>query len=513
MPAIMEKSCSKLCAHGLPWNPRRAVLTPRWIISKQKSNDVHSGASELVSRIRPSAFTPVHVAHVAGASVSQNPLKHRFLVAVDLSTGSKEMCSWVMENMYQPGDEIIVVHCVIPFPMEAVYTLPDGRLASINVVQMMEMQDKIEEQMSKTVKHFVDEVFQGNSDVSYLVLNHRELTTMGMKHEIAALLSETAERYGVDGMVVASHSRGGLAEALTGSVAADSARHANVPVVVFHDSKARTQQGSRIARVTRKLEEQITKWLDVATHAYENIRDRREYGDSKTISAAAGQMYANVSLPDNGDDDDGIQDTPGVVTSDDFSDPDDANLIGQTICEIPGLSYDDESMGNLLNESRDHHRIIMVPVDDTDASSSAVSWVSNTVYRKGDVVVLLHMIPSIPSLLQVYMTPAMGVSPASFMLSNSITNDYKESFNRVIEERFAKPLRNAGIDFRSEIILELSDGSSQGIGEAILERADDWNAHMICLGSHTRGGFPEMLLGSVANFVDHNATIPVVVIH
>lgn len=511
MVAIMQRSCSKQCPNGIVWNKSSGILNTRCILFQRISVTHHfnSRASGPMSTVRPSAL-PAHVAHVAGASVSRNRSKHRFLVAVDLSTGSKEMCLWVMENMYQPGDEIILVHCVIPFPMEAVYTLPDGRLASINVARMMEMQDRIEEQMNETVRQFVDEVFGDNSDVSYLVLNHKELTTAGMsmKHEIATLLSETAERYGVDGMVIASHSRGGLAEALTGSVAADSARHAHVPVVVFHDSKARTQ-GNRIAQVTRKLEEQITKWLDVATHAYESITDKRDYGDSKTISAAAGQMYANISLPEH----DEVQDTPGVVTSDDFSDADDTNLIGQTICEIPGLLYDDESMGKGLEESRDNHRIIMVPVDDTDASSAAVSWVSNTVYRKGDLIVLLHMIPSIPSLLQVYMTPAMGVSPTSFMLSSSITNDYKESFNRVIEERFAKPLRNAGIDFRSEIVLELSDGSSQGIGEAILERADDWNAQLICLGSHSRGGFPEMLLGSVANFVDHNATIPVVVIH
>jgi nucleotide-binding universal stress UspA family protein len=338
------------------------------------------------------------------------------MVAIDLyshDSSNREMCGWMLEHMIRPGDDIVLVHCIVPLPMQAVYALPDGRLVSnADIIKVLEMQDEIEVQMVAAVNEFKDEVFGevvGDVDVDVVILNHKELMTLGVseKGEISDLLCRAAVEYNVDALLIASTSRGGIPEALTGSVAASAARHSeHVPVVVYRSAKERSSM---------------------------------------------------VRIAGEGD-----------------------------------------------------GRIFIVPVEDSKASIDATVWLADTVYRPGDVIVLIHIIPSVPF----FMVPTMGVSPDTFLLANSLTDEYKEEFsNKVIKDTFEPLLKERGVDYRVEILLELSDGSSQGLGRAILSRADACKADLICIGSQSRGGLSEFFLGSVANYVDHHATMPVVVVH
>ena len=340
----------------------------------------------------------------------------RFMVAIDLyshDSSNREMCGWMLEHMIRPGDDIVLVHCIVPLPMQAVYALPDGRLVSnADILKVLEMQDEIEVQMVAAVNEFKDEVFGevvGDVDVDVVILNHKELMTLGVneKGEISDLLCRAAVEYNVDALLIASTSRGGIPEALTGSVAASAARHSeHVPVVVYRSAKERLS----IVRIAGE-------------------------GDG---------------------------------------------------------------------------RIFLVPVEDSKASIDATVWLADTVYRPGDVIVLIHIIPSVPF----FMIPTMGVSPDTFLLANSLTDEYKEEFsNKVMKDTFEPLLKERGVDYRVEILLELSDGSSQGLGRAILSRADACKADLICIGSQSRGGLSEFFLGSVANYVDHHPTMPVVVVH
>ena len=358
--------------------------------------------------------TPPEKDPVSSAKRDMN--RHRrFMVAIDLyshDSSNREMCRWMMEHMIRPGDDIILVHCIVPLPMQAVYALPDGRLVSnADVLKVLEMQDEIEVQMVAAVNDFKDEVFggvMGDVDVDVLILNQKELMTLGLseKGEISDLLCRAAVEYNADALLIASTSRGGITEALTGSVAASAARHSeHVPVVVYRSAKERSPGG------------------------------QTEEGDG---------------------------------------------------------------------------RVFLVPVEDSKASIDATVWLADTVYRHGDVIVLVHIIPSVPF----FLVPTMGVSPDTFLLANSLTDEYKEEFsNKVIQDTFEPLLKEREVDYRVEILLELSDGSSQGLGRAILSRADACKADLICIGSQSRGGLSEFFLGSVANYVDHHATMPVVVVH
>lgn len=53
----------------------------------------------------------------------------------------------------------------------------------------------------------------------------------------------------------------------------------------------------------------------------------------------------------------------------------------------------------------------------------------------------------------------------------------------------------------------------QGIGAAICDRAAAEGAALVVLGSQTRAGLEEFMLGSIATFVSHHCTAPVAVLH
>lgn len=201
-----------------------------------------------------------------------------------------------------------------------------------------------------------------------------------------------------------------------------------------------------------------------------------------------------------------------MISSSDMDD-DDVNLIGQTICEIPGLDAGDEEWkAEGITKAVSQQRAFLVPIEcDSELGMHSLEWIAETLYRPGDVVVLLHIIPSVP--FMVPSMPSMGVAASTLLVAESISHEYEESCQNLMNERYVPYLKEHGIDYKLEIIVELSDGSTEGLGEAIINRAKEWDASAIAIGSHSRGGVAEFFLGSVANYVDHHSPFPVIVIH
>ena len=83
--------------------------------------------------------------NIAGSETHDMSRHRRFMVAIDLyshDSSNREMCGWMLEHMIRPGDDIVLVHCIVPLPMQAVYALPDGRLVSnADILKVLEMQD------------------------------------------------------------------------------------------------------------------------------------------------------------------------------------------------------------------------------------------------------------------------------------------------------------------------------------------------------------------------------------
>lgn len=428
----------------------------------------------------------------------------RLLLGIDLyhnETSSMEMCEWVLQHVYCPGDCLVLVHCIVPLPMMDVYSLPDGRLvSSANIIDMMNMQDEIEEEMTGIMARFEKRLKDGHPGacLESHVLNQKTMYTtlagsLNEKKEIAALMCQSVVDLNADAMFLASNARGGLAEVVEGSVAADSVRLAKVPVIVYRSAKMRQM----LTQSPHRFEERIIHWLE-KIHA---LYTKTPPAEATAVSAAAGPLYGHVTLGE-----------PGVISSSDMDD-DDVNLIGQTICEIPGLDAGDEEWkAEGITKAVSQQRAFLVPIEcDSELGMHSLEWIAETLYRPGDVVVLLHIIPSVP--FMVPSMPSMGVAASTLLVAESISHEYEESCQNLMNERYVPYLKEHGIDYKLEIIVELSDGSTEGLGEAIINRAKEWDASAIAIGSHSRGGVAEFFLGSVANYVDHHSPFPVIVIH
>src|SRR5262249_61652930 len=76
---------------------------------------------------------------------------------------------------------------------------------------------------------------------------------------------------------------------------------------------------------------------------------------------------------------------------------------------------------------------------------------------------------------------------------------------RHFEEYWCRPLRDAGVPYRSYAVEESA-------AHALVRLAEREHADLIVLGAHGHGGFADRLLGSTSYSVSHAAPCPVVII-
>jgi nucleotide-binding universal stress UspA family protein len=121
-------------------------------------------------------------------------------------------------------------------------------------------------------------------------------------------------------------------------------------------------------------------------------------------------------------------------------------------------------------------KTIVVGVDGSDGSRRALEWTAEQATELHADVVAVFALPSASEfVLSVPPLPEDGV------------HDLRRSF----EAQWCRPLRDAGVPYRSHMIEELP-------------------AH--ALGAHGHGGFAKRLLGSVSYAVSRAAPCPVVII-
>eukprot|EP00887_Chlorella_sp_A99_P000531 scaffold17.g531.t1 len=289
-------------------------------------------------------------------------------------------------------------------------------------------------------------------------------------------------------VVIASHAKSALSEFILGSVADHCIHHCSAPVLVLHAPQG---PGALSRLASRVLGRQ---------------------------PAAASSLSSS-----------------GLVTSGDFS-SDEPNLFGLT-ADAPGIgsqsaaAFDAPSalVGPGLGErgaplpraaaaaegaaegaaAAEGGRRILLAVDDSPASDKACVWTLENVVRLDDTVVLLHIIPTLP-VRAMWGGPVDG---AVFYMEPLPVHDFAAASDRDMEHRFEPKLKAAGVAYQKEILLEATEASVQGIGQAICDRAAAEGAAVVVLGSHTRAGLQEFLLGSVTSYTAHNCEAPVAVLH
>lgn len=140
-------------------------------------------------------------------------------------------------------------------------------------------------------------------------------------------------------------------------------------------------------------------------------------------------------------------------------------------------------------------RRIVVGVDGSEGSYRALNWCVDLANDLDAEIIAVHSFES-----PIYMAAAGGIP---FVYDDGQwRNDIKEAF----EKEWCGPLRGAtGVKFRTELI----DGNP---AHGLMSIADGEDADMIVVGARGRGGFTELLLGSVSHQVAHHSKRPVVII-
>lgn len=141
------------------------------------------------------------------------------------------------------------------------------------------------------------------------------------------------------------------------------------------------------------------------------------------------------------------------------------------------------------------YKRIFVPVDGSDTSTRGLREALKLARQPGARLRLLHVIDE--SVLA--MTPEVGIVD----ISGSLIEEGKKTLKkaRALAERHG---------IKTDTVMP--ENFSGRVADVILNEARKWRADVIVMGTHGRRGFSHMLLGSDAEGVVREATVPVLLV-
>ncbi len=136
---------------------------------------------------------------------------------------------------------------------------------------------------------------------------------------------------------------------------------------------------------------------------------------------------------------------------------------------------------------------IVVAVDGSAGSERAVRWCAEMAPRLDAEVVAVHAIS----------IPFEGLSSLEVPANPVVDEQWHRDLETTLADEWCEPL--ADLPHRSQVV----EGHPAHVIVAVAREED---ASMIVAGSRGRGGFSELLLGSVSHQLTHHADRPVVII-
>lgn len=141
-----------------------------------------------------------------------------------------------------------------------------------------------------------------------------------------------------------------------------------------------------------------------------------------------------------------------------------------------------------------NRRRIVVGLDGSPGSKAALDWVIEYAPLLDAEVIAVHS-----------MDVAMAMPPPTVAAPPFVVDDELRAAMRDALHEWCAPLREAGVPYRAE----LYEGSPVG---ALTAAAEQEHARLIVVGRRGRGGFAELILGSVPHSLAHHAPVPVVIV-
>ncbi|VDM20047.1 unnamed protein product [Hydatigera taeniaeformis] len=146
-------------------------------------------------------------------------------------------------------------------------------------------------------------------------------------------------------------------------------------------------------------------------------------------------------------------------------------------------------------------RRILFAVDESENAKFAFHWYLKWSRQPDDGVVFFHAFEP-PSLPSVTLT-----NPSSIPVEDwtKIIKTRVDSLNR-LQDDFIAEGRAAGLN------CEFLSQPAENVGCAIVKQAEKMDAHLIIMGTRGLGAIRRTFLGSVSDYVIHEASIPVTVV-
>lgn len=147
-------------------------------------------------------------------------------------------------------------------------------------------------------------------------------------------------------------------------------------------------------------------------------------------------------------------------------------------------------------------RALLIPVDDTNESEHACSWAASNIYRKGDTIHLLHVVPE-PSMIHVW--PGMYVPP-----DDDAEKEEVDDAVRMIRKRFTNHLKSSKIP--CQVHVAVAGTETDHLAKLINEKAEELDAACVIMASHGKSSFQELWTGSTSTNTTHTSSRPICII-
>ena len=136
---------------------------------------------------------------------------------------------------------------------------------------------------------------------------------------------------------------------------------------------------------------------------------------------------------------------------------------------------------------------VLMAVDDSSFSENVIRAVEGGIRHEHTEILVLHVLQ-----------PVEPVPPPEMAQGYAPELEEQKQPARTLVERIAAELRRAGFTTQSEVLIG-------DVTKTILDRAAEWRADLITVGSHGQRSIRDFLLGSVAESVARRARCSVVI--
>ena len=138
---------------------------------------------------------------------------------------------------------------------------------------------------------------------------------------------------------------------------------------------------------------------------------------------------------------------------------------------------------------------VLAAVDFSDISSAVIDWATSFSKTYHAHLHLVHVSPPDPDFV--------GYEPGPQYVRDQVARELREEHRQLLE--LAEQLTQSGLQVTAHCL-------QGGVVESVLKKAVDCRADVIVVGSHGRGAFYRVVLGSVSQGVVRGSSCPVMVV-